>query len=72
MTKLTQSQQELLGKVRVLNTTTLGAYNRAWRADPGPRGYPAVDKALGKLERVERMQALAERGELSQEAFADL
>lgn len=54
MTKLTPHQAERRGKLVEVVQATRTAYNAEWRRDPTAKNYPAVDRALDKLNDAEK------------------
>lgn len=53
--------REALTKARAHTLNASRAYKSAWRKDPGPRGYPQVDRALEALHQAEAAERVAER-----------
>lgn len=54
MTKLTQHQTDKRRELVDIVQGARRAYNAEWRRDPTAKNYPAVDKALDKLNDAEK------------------
>lgn len=56
MSSLAELRAEL-ARARENTLAANRAYKAAWRKTPGPRGYPAVDRALEALHQAEHHEA---------------
>lgn len=53
---MSKTNRPELSRARQATQDASRAYKAAWRKDPGPKGYPAVDRALDALQVAERSE----------------